>query len=154
MDLSARVVADILTGCGLEVESVETYQSVKGGLKGILIGEVLTCLKHPDSDHLTLTTVNVGRTEPLRIVCGAPNVMPGQKVAVATVGTTLFFNDKELTIREAKIRGELSQGMICAEDELGLGNSHNGIMVLDPKAIPGTEGKDFFQTEDDLKFYS
>lgn len=152
MDLSAKVVADLLTGCGLEVESVETYQSIKGGLKGILIGEVLTCQKHPDSDHLTLTTVNVGYNEPLRIVCGASNVMPGQKVPIATVGTTLFFNDKELTIRETKIRGELSQGMICAEDELGLGDSHAGIMVLDPTAIPGTEGKDFFQIEDDFIF--
>ncbi len=152
VDLSAQVVADLLTGCGLEVESVETYQSVKGGLKGILIGEVLTCQKHPDSDHLTLTTVNVGYTEPLRIVCGAPNVMPGQKVPVATVGTILFFNDKELTIRETKIRGELSQGMICAENELGLGDSHAGIMVLDPTAIPGTKGKDFFQMEDDFIF--
>jgi phenylalanyl-tRNA synthetase beta chain len=152
LDLSAKVVADLLTGCGLEVESIETYQSVKGGLKGILIGEVLTCQKHPDSDHLTLTTVNVGFDEPLRIVCGAPNVMPGQKVPVATVGTTLFFNDKELTIRETKIRGELSQGMICAEDELGLGDSHAGIMVLDSTAIPGTDGKDFFQIEDDFIF--
>jgi phenylalanyl-tRNA synthetase beta chain len=152
VDLSPQVVADFLTGCGLEVEGMETYQSVKGGLKGVLIGEVLTCRKHPDSDHLTLTTVNVGYNEPLRIVCGAPNVMPGQKVPVATVGTTLFSNDKELIIKEAKIRGELSQGMICAEDELGLGVSHAGIMVLDPKAIPGTLAKDFFNIEDDFIF--
>ena len=152
VDISPQVVADLLTGCGLEVESIETYQSVKGGLKGVLIGEVLTCHKHPDSDHLTLTTVDVGGPEPLKIVCGAPNVMPGQKVPVATVGTTLFFNDKELTIRETKIRGELSQGMICAEDELGLGTSHAGIMVLDPEAIPGTAAKDFFQIEDDSVF--
>jgi phenylalanyl-tRNA synthetase beta chain len=152
MDLPPGEVADLLTGCGLEVESVEPYQSVKGGLEGVLIGEVLTCRKHPDSDHLTLTTVNVGYDQPLRIVCGAPNVMPGQKVPVAVVGTTLFFNDKELTIREAKIRGELSQGMICAEDELGLGTSHAGIMVLDPGAIPGTAAKDFFHIEDDFVF--
>ena len=152
VDLPPGEVADLLTGCGLEVESVESYQSVKGGLEGVLIGEVLTCRKHPDSDHLTLTTVNVGNDQPLNIVCGAPNVMPGQKVLVATVGSTLFFNDKELTIREAKIRGELSQGMICAEDELGLGTSHAGIMVLDPEAIPGTAAKDFFHIEDDVVF--
>jgi phenylalanyl-tRNA synthetase beta chain len=152
VDLPPGEVADLLTGCGLEVESVESYQSMKGSLEGVLIGEVLTCRKHPDSDHLTLTTVNIGYDQPLRIVCGAPNVMPGQKVPVATVGTTLFFNDKELTIKEAKIRGELSQGMICAEDELGLGTSHAGIMVLDPEAIPGTPAKDFFQIEDDVVF--
>jgi len=152
VDLTPAAIADLLTGCGLEVESVEPYQAIKGGLKGILIGEVLTCRKHPDSDHLTLTTVDVGGTESLKIVCGAPNVMQGQKVPVATVGTTLFFNDKELTIKEAKIRGELSQGMICAEDELGLGDSHAGIMVLDPGAIPGTPAKDFFHIEDDFVF--
>ena len=152
VDLPPAVVADLLTGCGLEVESMETYQSVKGGLNGVLIGEVLTCRKHPDSDHLTLTTVDVGGNEPLKIVCGAPNVQAGQKVPVAVVGTTLFFNDKELVIREAKIRGELSQGMICAEDELGLGTSHAGIMVLDPAAIPGTAAKDFFHIEDDVVF--
>ena len=149
-DISAESLAEILTGCGLEVESSQPYQSVKGGLKGILIGEVLTCNPHPDSDHLIITTVNVGSGEPLRIVCGAPNVRPGQKVPVATIGTTLFFNDKEITIREARIRGELSQGMICAEDELGLGDSHAGIMVLDASAVPGTPAKEFFQIEDDL----
>jgi phenylalanyl-tRNA synthetase beta chain len=107
----------------------------------LLIGEVLSCIKHPDSDHLSLTTVNVGSGVALKIVCGAANVATGQKVAVATVGTTLYFNDKEIIIQRAKIRGELSEGMICAEDELGIGTSHSGIMVLDPMAIPGTPCK-------------
>jgi phenylalanyl-tRNA synthetase beta chain len=145
-------VAEILTGCGLEVESMETWFSVKGGLKGIVIGEVLTCMKHPVSDHLSLTTVNVGKEESLKIVCGAPNVAAGQKVAVATVGTTLFFNEKEITIQRTKIRGELSEGMICAEDELGIGSSHAGILVLDPSAVPGTLAKDYFKVEEDTIF--
>jgi len=145
-------VAEILTGCGLEVEGTETWFSVKGGLKGVVIGEVLTCLKHPGSDHLSLTTVNVGREAPLKIVCGASNVAAGQKVAVATVGTTLFFNEKEITIQRAKIRGELSEGMICAENELGIGTSHAGIMVLVPSAVPGTLAKDFFKVEEDTVF--
>jgi phenylalanyl-tRNA synthetase beta chain len=145
-------VADILTGCGLEVEGMVEWCSVKGGLKGIVIGEVLTCMKHPGSDHLSLTTVNVGVGEPLRIVCGAPNVAEGQKVAVATVGTTLFFNGKEITIQRAKIRGELSEGMICAEDELGIGTSHAGILILDSSAIPGTPAKEYFKVEEDIVF--
>jgi len=145
-------VAEILTGCGLEIESSETWFSVKGGLTGVVIGEVMTCRKHPGSDHLSLTTVNVGKGEPLKIVCGASNVEAGQKVAVATVGTTLFFDEKELLIQRAKIRGELSEGMICAEDELGLGTSHTGIMVLDPSAIPGTPAKDYFKVEEDTVF--
>ena len=145
-------VAEILTGCGLEVESTDTWYSVKGGLRGVVIGEVLTCAKHPDSDHLSITTVNVGKPEPLKIVCGASNVAAGQKVAVATVGATLYFNDKEITLQRAKIRGELSEGMICAEDELGLGTSHEGILVLDPSAVPGTQASDFFKVETDTVF--
>jgi phenylalanyl-tRNA synthetase beta chain len=145
-------IAEILTGCGLEVESAEIWFAVKGGLKGVVIGEVLTCIKHPDSDHLSLTTVNIGAREPLKIVCGAPNVAAGQKVAVATVGTTLFFHDKEITIQRTRIRGELSEGMICAEDELGIGTSHAGIMVLDPMAIPGTPAKEYFKIEEDTIF--
>ncbi len=145
-------VAEILTGCGLEVEGMEKWFSVKGGLKGVVIGEVMTCIKHPGSDHLSLTTVNVGQGEPLKIVCGASNVAAGQKVAVAIVGTTLFFNDKEVTIQRAKIRGELSEGMICAEDELDIGTSHEGIMVLDPAALPGTPASDFFKVEEDTVF--
>ena len=147
-----QYVAELLTASGLEVEAMIPYQTVKGGLKGVVIGEVLTCEKHPGSDHLSLTTVNVGKIEPLKIVCGATNVASGQKVAVAMVGATLYFNDKELTIREAKIRGELSQGMICAEDELGIGKSHEGIMVLDPSAEPGTPANKYFNIEDDIIF--
>jgi phenylalanyl-tRNA synthetase beta chain len=142
----------ILTGCGLEVESMGAWDSVKGGLDGVVIGEVLTCVKHPDSDHLTLTTVNIGSGEPLRIVCGAPNVAAGQKVAVAIPGTTLYFKDKEIVIKKSKIRGEVSEGMICAEDELGLGFSHEGIMVLDTDAVAGTPAKKYFRVESDTVF--
>jgi phenylalanyl-tRNA synthetase beta chain len=145
-------VAEILTGCGLEVEGTEKWFSVKGGLTGVVLGEVLTCIKHPGSDHLSLTTVNIGQAEPLKIVCGASNVAAGQKVAVATIGTTLYFNEKEITIQRAKIRGELSEGMICAEDELGIGISHAGILVLDNSAIPGTPARDFFRVEEDTIF--
>lgn len=150
--LTPDSVAEILTGCGLEVESQEIYQSVKGGLRGVLVGEVLTCVPHPNSDHLSLTTVNIGSEEPLRIVCGAANVARGQKVAVATLGTTLYFNDKELTLQRTKIRGEVSEGMICAEDELGLGKSHDGIMVLDAEAIPGTPCSAYFGITEDTTF--
>lgn len=145
-------VAEMLTGCGLEIESQEPYCSVKGGLKGVVIGEVLNCRKHPNSDHLSLTTVDIGLEEPLRIVCGAPNVAAGQKVAVATVGTTLYFNEKEITLQKTKIRGEISEGMICAEDELGLGDSHAGILVLDSSAKPGTSAADYFSIETDTVF--
>ena len=149
---SPQIVAELLTGCGLEVEGIDPYQSVRGGLDGIIIGEVLTCTRHPNSDHLTLTTVNVGLSEPLNIVCGAQNVAPGQKVPVALIGTKLFIKGEELIIREAKIRGELSKGMICAEDELGLGNSHAGIMILDPHAVPGIPAKEYFNITDDSIF--
>ncbi|MFA6261393.1 MAG: phenylalanine--tRNA ligase subunit beta [Bacteroidia bacterium] len=123
--------AALLTGCGLEVEGIEAYASVQGGLEGIVIGEVLTCIKHPNADKLSLTTVSVGTDTPLSIVCGAPNVEAGQKVLVATVGAKLYPTTGEpFEIKKSKIRGEVSEGMICAEDELGLGNSHAGIMVL------------------------
>lgn len=145
-------VAEMLTGCGLEIESQEPYCPVKGGLKGVVIGEVLTCMKHPNSDHLSLTTVDVGSGEPLKIVCGAPNVAAGQKVAVATVGTTLYFNEKAITLQKTKIRGEISEGMICAEDELGLGSSHAGILVLDNSAKTGTPAAGFFNIETDTVF--
>jgi phenylalanyl-tRNA synthetase beta chain len=145
-------VAEMLTGCGLEVEGTDRWYSVAGGLKGVIIGEVLTCKKHPDSDHLSLTTVNAGLQDPLKIVCGATNVAAGQKVAVATVGTTLLINEKEITIQKTKIRGEVSEGMICAEDELGIGTSHAGIMVLDLEAVPGTPAKDYFHIEEDTIF--
>lgn len=149
IDLPAEEAARYLTGCGLEVEGVEPFESVKGGLKGVVIGEVLTCMKHPNSDHLSLTTVDIGQPEPLKIVCGASNVAAGQKVAVALVGTKLTLKGEEITIKEAKIRGEQSFGMICAEDELGLGDSHAGIMVLDPSAVPGTLASDYFKIIND-----
>ncbi|RPH34509.1 MAG: phenylalanine--tRNA ligase subunit beta [Bacteroidales bacterium] len=152
IDIEPEKVAQILTSIGLEVESIEKHQTVKGGLEGVVIGEVLTCEKHPDADKLSKTTVNIGLNEPLHVVCGAPNVAQGQKVAVATVGAKLYFNDQEIVIKKAKIRGELSEGMICAEDELGLGTSHAGIMVLDQSAVVGTPAKDYFKIEDDYIF--
>jgi len=151
-DLSPDKVAELLTGCGLEVESMDLFQTVKGGLKGVVIGEVLTCEKHPNSDHLSLTTVSIGTGEPLKIVCGASNVAKGQKVAVATLGTTLYFNDASLTLQRTKIRGEVSEGMICAEDELGLGSSHAGIMVLEPGAQVGMPASEYFKVEEDVVF--
>jgi phenylalanyl-tRNA synthetase beta chain len=152
LDLSPEKVSDILTNIGLEVEGLETFQSVKGGLEGVVIGEVLSCEKHPNADKLTLCKVNVGEGEALQIVCGAPNVATGQKVPVATVGTTLYPNEEGFTLKKTKIRGELSMGMICAEDELGLGNSHDGIMVLDPEAVPGSQASDYFKVESDAVF--
>src|SRR5450759_894502 len=138
IDLEPAKVAEILTAIGLEIEGMEEWVSLKGGLEGVLIGEVLTCKKHPGADKLSVTTVDIGRTQPLQIVCGAPNVAAGQKVTVATVGSVVFKGEESLEIRKSKIRGELSEGMICAEDELGLGNSHDGIMILDNDAKPGT----------------
>jgi len=152
VDLPVEELSDILTNIGLEVEGTETFQSVKGGLEGVLIGEVLTCQKHPDADKLSVTTVDVGTGEPVQIVCGAPNVAAGQKVPVATVGTTLYAAQEEFVIKKAKIRGELSFGMICAEDELGLGSSHEGIMVLDESAKTGTPASEYFQIETDTIF--
>jgi len=145
-------VAELLTGCGLEVESMESWASVKGGLDGVVIGEVLTCIKHPNSDHLSLTTVNIGSEKILKIVCGASNITSGQKVVIATIGTRLILNEKEVIIQRTKIRGELSEGMICAEDELGLGSSHSGIIVLDSSVIPGTLAKDYFKVAEDIVF--
>src|SRR4051794_32860780 len=121
----------ILTSIGLEVESMENFESVKGNLKGLVIGEVLTCEKHPNADKLKLTTVDIGAEQPLRIVCGAPNVAVGQKVIVAPVGTTIYpVNSEPVTMRLAKIRNEESQGMICAEDEIGISENHAGIIIL------------------------
>lgn len=136
----------ILTSIGLEVESMEPYEEIKGGLKGLVIGEVLTCEKHPDADKLKLTTVNTGAAEPLQIVCGAPNVAVGQKVIVATIGTTIYpVSGDPLTMKKAKIRGVESHGMICAEDEIGFGNSHAGIMILKEDAKVGTAAADYFK---------
>jgi phenylalanyl-tRNA synthetase beta chain len=149
LDIDPEHVSRILTDCGLEVEGIEHYESLKGGLKGVLIGEVITCVKHPDSDHLNVTTVNIGRPELLHIVCGASNVAAGQKVPVATIGTILYNGNEAFEIKKSKIRGELSEGMICAEDELGLGESHEGIMVLDPSAKIGASAKDYFGLYED-----
>ncbi len=151
-DKKPEEIAVLLTDCGLEVESIEKYQSVKGDLEGVLIGEVLTKTKHPDADKLSLTTVNVGDNRILEVVCGAPNVEAGQKVVVATVGTTLYKNDEPLVIKKAKIRGALSEGMICAEDELGLGTSHDGIMILESSAKVGMTAKEYFNITDDVVF--
>jgi phenylalanyl-tRNA synthetase beta chain len=141
----------ILTSIGLEVESMTTYEEVKGGLKGLVIGEVLTAEKHPNADKLTLTTVNAGGTDPLQIVCGAPNVAAGQKVVVAPVGTTIYPTTGDpLTMKVAKIRSVESHGMICAEDEIGLGTLHAGIMVLSADAKPGTSAADYFQPYEDI----
>ncbi|NSL88735.1 phenylalanine--tRNA ligase subunit beta [Chitinophaga sp. Mgbs1] len=143
-------LSTILTRIGLEVESLEKFEAVKGSLAGLVIGEVLTTEKHPNADKLTLTTVNTGNGEPLRIVCGAPNVAAGQKVVVAPIGTTIYpVNGEPLTMKKAKIRGEESQGMICAEDEIGLGSSHAGIMVLDASLQPGTPASEIFKPAQD-----
>jgi phenylalanyl-tRNA synthetase beta chain len=150
--LEPEKVAEILTGIGLEIEGMDKWVSVKGGLEGVVIGEVLTCKKHPDADKLSVTTVDIGASEPLRIVCGAPNVAAGQKVPVAKVGTVVYKGDETLEIKTSKIRGELSEGMICAEDELGLGSSHEGVMVLNDDARPGTAAKDYFKVETDFVF--
>jgi phenylalanyl-tRNA synthetase beta chain len=143
-------LSKILTSIGLEVESLHKYESLKGGLEGIVVGEVLTCEKHPDADKLKVTTVNIGAAEPSQIVCGASNVAAGQKVIVATVGTMLYpFNGEPFQIKKAKIRGVESFGMICAEDEIGLGESHDGIMVLDADKVPGTKAAELFETYTD-----
>jgi phenylalanyl-tRNA synthetase beta chain len=138
LDLPIQTMSELLTNCGLEVESVEKEETIKGGLKGIVVGEVMSKEKHPDADKLSLTTVNIGAAELLHIVCGAPNIAAGQKVLVATIGAELYTGEGEaFTIKKSKIRGALSEGMVCAEDELGLGKSHEGIMVLDADAIVG-----------------
>ncbi|MGC9343000.1 MAG: phenylalanine--tRNA ligase subunit beta [Bacteroidales bacterium] len=144
--------SEILTSIGLEVEGLEKFESVKGGMDGIVIGKVLSCKKHPDADKLSVTTVDIGNGDPLPIVCGAPNVAEGQKVAVATVGTTLYMGDDKLTLKKVKIRGEVSEGMICAEDELGLGEDHTGILVLDENAKVGTPAREYFNIETDYVF--
>ncbi len=151
-DLSPEELSELLTDCGLEVEGLDKWQSIKGGLQGVVIGEVKTCEKHPDADKLSVTTVDIGGDHLLPIVCGAPNVAAGQKVVVATIGTKLYTGDEVFEIKKAKLRGEPSEGMICAEDELGLGTSHEGIMVLKPKVKTGTPAKDYFKIEDDFVF--
>ncbi|RIV32968.1 phenylalanine--tRNA ligase subunit beta [Flagellimonas lutimaris] len=153
IDWDAQKTGKLLTDLGLEVEGISQFESVKGGLKGIVVGHVLTCEKHQNADRLKLTTVDVGQEAPLQIVCGAPNVAAGQKVPVATIGTTLYTKEGEAwVIKKGKIRGEASQGMICAEDEIGVGESHAGIMVLNEELVPGTPCSQVFEIENDEVF--
>ncbi|MBV7267661.1 phenylalanine--tRNA ligase subunit beta [Winogradskyella luteola] len=152
-DWDAEKTGELLTDLGLEIEGIERYESVKGGLEGIVVGEVLTCEQHPNADRLKVTTVNIGTDAPVQIVCGAPNVAAGQKVPVATIGTTLYTAEGEAwKIKKGKIRGEESHGMICAEDELGLGESRDGIMVLDKQYVVGTPASEIFDIENDDVF--
>ena len=148
-DYPAEKVSELLTSTGLEVEDLTPFESVKGALKGVVVGKVLTCVDHPNSDHLHITTVDCGGEEPLHIVCGAPNVAAGQKVLVATLGTELWIHDEHITIKRGKIRGEVSEGMICAEDELQLGASHDGIMVLPDDYEVGKPASFYFPVEED-----
>ena len=148
-DLAPEEVSAALTSIGLETDGVEEVQTIKGGLEGLVIGEVLTCIDHPDSDHLHITTVNLGDGLPTQIVCGAPNVAAGQKVVVATIGTKLYSGDECFTIKKGKIRGVESFGMICAEDEIGVGTSHDGIIVLPADAVPGTPAKEYYNIKSD-----
>ena len=152
-DWEVNKTSELLTDLGLEVEGVETIESIKGSLEGVVVGEVLTCIQHPNADRLKLTTVNLGSGDPVQIVCGAPNVAEGQKVPVATIGTMLYDDSGSgFKIKKGKIRGEESHGMICAEDELGLGTSHEGILILDDQLKPGTKAADVFNIEIDKVF--
>ena len=148
-DLTPEEVAAALTSIGLETGGVEEVQSIKGGLEGLVVGEVLTCIPHPNSDHMHITTVNLGQGEPVQIVCGAANVAAGQKVVVATLGTKLYDGDECFTIKKSKLRGVESNGMICAEDEIGIGTSHDGIIVLPEDVVPGTLAKDYYNIKSD-----
>ncbi len=148
-DLTPQQVCDALTSTGLEVDALEEVQSIRGGLKGLYVGQVLTCEQHPDSDHLHVTTVDLGRGEPSQIVCGAPNVAAGQKVIVADLGCVLYDGDKEFVIKKSKLRGVESCGMICAEDEIGVGTSHAGIMVLPDDTPVGMPAAEYFHMESD-----
>jgi len=148
-DQTPSQLAELLTSIGLEVGGIEQVESIKGGLQGLVTGEVVTCVPHPNSDHLSLTTINTGSGEILPIVCGAPNVAAGQKVVVATVGTTLYDGDQEFVIKKAKIRGEVSEGMICSEVEIGTGSDGSGIMVLPENTPVGIPAADYFKVETD-----
>lgn len=148
-DLTPQETADVLTSCGLEVDSLEEVQTIKGGLKGLYVGKVLTCEMHPNSDHLHITTVDLGKGEPQQIVCGAPNVAAGQKVIVADLGCVLYDGDKEFVIKKSKLRGVESNGMICAEDEIGVGTSHDGIIVLPEDAPVGQPAAEYYHLESD-----
>ena len=148
-DLTPQETADALTSTGLEVDSLEEVQSIRGGLKGLYVGKVLTCEAHPNSDHLHVTTVDLGKGEPQQIVCGAPNVAAGQKVIVADLGCVLYDGDKEFTIKKSRLRGVDSFGMICAEDEIGVGTDHSGIIVLPDDAVVGTPAAEYYHLESD-----
>ena len=148
-DLTPQEVADALTSSGLEVDSLEEVQTIRGGLKGLYVGKVLTCEMHPNSDHLHVTTVDLGKGEPQQIVCGAPNVAAGQKVIVADLGCVLYDGDKEFVIKKSKLRGVESNGMICAEDEIGVGTSHEGIIVLPEDAPVGQPAAEYYNLESD-----
>ena len=148
-DLTPQETADALTSCGLEVDALEEVQTIKGGLKGLYVGKVLTCELHPNSDHLHITTVDLGKAEPQQIVCGAPNVAAGQKVIVADLGCVLYDGDKEFVIKKSKLRGVESLGMICAEDEIGVGTSHDGIIVLPEDAPVGQPAAEYYHLESD-----
>ncbi len=148
-DLSPQQVCDALTSTGLEVDALEEVQSIRGGLKGLYVGKVLTCEVHPNSDHLHVTTVDLGKGEPSQIVCGAPNVAAGQKVIVADLGCVLYDGDQEFVIKKSKLRGVESNGMICAEDEIGVGTSHDGIIVLPEDAVVGTPAAEYYNLESD-----
>jgi len=148
-DLTPKETSDALTSIGLETDGVEEKQTIKGGLEGLVIGEVLTCEAHPNSDHLHVTTIDVGEEAPLQIVCGAPNVAAGQKVVVAVNGTKLYDGDNCITIKRSKLRGVESNGMICAEDEIGIGSDHSGIIVLPDSAVVGTPAKDYYNIKSD-----
>jgi len=152
LDLDIQELSEILTTIGLEVEGIEEVEMIKGGLQGVVVGEIKTCAKHPDADKLSLTTVDTGQEADLQIVCGAPNVAVGKKVLVATIGTTLYDDDKPWKIKKGKIRGQTSEGMICAEDELGLGESHDGIMILPDDTPVGTPAAEYFDIESDTVF--
>ena len=148
-DLTPQEIADALTSIGLEVDALDEVETIRGGLKGLYVGEVLTCEPHPNSDHLHVTTVNLGKGEPQQIVCGAPNVAAGQKVIVADLGCVLYDGDNEFTIKRSKLRGVESLGMLCAEDEIGVGTSHDGIIVLPVNAPIGQPAAEYYQLDSD-----
>lgn len=149
-DLQPAEVADALTSIGLETGTIEEVQTIKGGLEGLVIAEVITCVEHPNSDHLHITTVNTGGAEPLQVVCGAPNVAAGKKVVLATNGTTLYDGNESFTIKKSKIRGVESNGMICSEAEIGIGTDHSGIILLPDDAVPGTPAKEYYNIKSDF----
>ena len=151
-DYAPVKIAEILTNIGLEVETIEKFEVIKGGLKGLVVGKILECYKHPGANKLSVTKVDIGNGILLNIVCGASNVAVNQKVVVATIGTTLYKNDDKFEIKKIKIRGIESEGMICAEDEIGLSNLHYGIMILSEDAVQGTPLREFFKIKDDYIF--